>query len=231
MTRTPPRRLYGRRKGRPLRLGQAELLEEVFPRLEIPLSQDFDPASLFPGQMKEIWLEIGFGKGEHLCAQASAHPDVGLLGCEPFINGFAAALQQIEDDDLKNIRLLMDDARKLLDVIQEATIDRVFVLHPDPWPKRHHAKRRFFNADNLSNLAKAMKDGAELRLATDDPAYSAWALMQIERHPHFEWRAHQARDWQNRPSDWPMTRYGEKALKQGRSIAFFNFWRRPRRKA
>lgn len=224
------RRLYGRRKGRPLRQGQQELFEQLYPRLELNLCDNFDPTRLFDDG-RDVWLEIGFGKGEHLCAQAEANPNVGIIGCEPFINGLASALQQIHDDDIQNIRLLNDDARKLLDVAKEASIDRAFVLHPDPWPKRHHAKRRFFSPETLDRLAFVLKDGAELRLATDDRGYSAWALMQIEKHPDFEWRAKAMSDWVKRPQDWPMTRYGEKALRQGRTIVFFSFYRKPRCKA
>ncbi|MGD8327462.1 MAG: tRNA (guanosine(46)-N7)-methyltransferase TrmB [Sphingomonadales bacterium] len=224
------RRLYGRRKGRPLRQGQQALFEELYPRLEIQLGDNFDPTQVFDDR-RNVWLEVGFGKGEHLCAQAKANPEVGIIGCEPFINGMAAALQQIHDDDIQNVRLLNDDARKLLDVTKKASIDRAFVLHPDPWPKRHHAKRRFFNPETLDRLAYVLKDGAELRLATDDRGYSAWALMQIEKHPDFEWRAKSMDDWVKRPEDWPMTRYGEKALRQGRNIVFFSFYRKPRCKA
>jgi len=225
------RRLYGRRKGRPLRQGQAELFENLYPKLELDLGSSLDPRDAFDHEVKAIWLEIGFGKGEHLCAQAQANPDVGIIGCEPFINGMASALQYTHDENLSNIRLLNDDARKCLDVVKEASIDRAFILHPDPWPKRHHAKRRFFNPESLDRLAASLKDGAELRLATDDRSYSAWALMQIERHPDFEWQAQSMTDWVDRPQDWPMTRYGEKALRQGRTIVFLSFYRKPRRKA
>lgn len=224
------RRLYGRRKGHPLTDSQEQLVSEWLPKLqaELPSEGFIHPSALFNTPKSAYWLEIGFGKGEHLCAQASANPDVGLIGCEPFWNGVAGCIQQIAEENQANIRLHPDDAREVLDHLESESLDRVFVLHPDPWPKRRHAKRRLFNPFTLDQLGRVMKDGAELRLATDDDGYSAWALMQVMRHPDFDWPAQNAADWRERPTDWPQTRYGEKARQEGRSIVLLRFIRKPR---
>ena len=226
-----PRRLYGRRRGRPLRAGQRELFEEILPRLRIALPPDrapLDPRSPFAPAPAAFALEIGFGGGEHLAAQAAAHPETGFIGCEVFENGIAKLLVEIERRRLANVRIFPDDARLLLAALPAECLDRVFVLFPDPWPKARHQKRRLVSAETLDRLAVLMRDGAELRLATDDSDYLSWMLERTTAPPEFEWLARRADDWRRRPEDWPATRYEAKAIAAGRRPAFLRFRRRER---
>ena len=222
------RRFYGRRKGRPLRKGQQQLIDTLLPRLaiELPAAGKLDPQALFPHKPSKLWLEIGFGGGEHLAEQARANRDVGLIGCEVFLNGIATLLAQVSAGGLDNVRLNPEDARDLLDVLPDASLDRVFLLFPDPWPKRRHADRRFIQLANLDLLARLMKPGAEFRVASDDPTYIGWALAHLMRHPAFAWTARGPADWRARPADWPGTRYESKALREGRQPVFLRFTRR-----
>jgi tRNA (guanine-N7-)-methyltransferase len=227
-----PRRelFYGRRRGRPLRAAQAERKSALLPQLAIELPEDgrFDPSCLFAGSIRETWLEIGFGSGEHLAEQAESHPDIGFIGCEVFENGIVKLLGEIERRRLSNVRAYADDARPLLTALPPCSIGRVFVLFPDPWPKPRHHKRRLIAPATLDRLAAAMTDRAELRLATDDPSYLAWMLEHVTAHPAFAWTARRPGDWRERPNDWPATRYEAKARKAGRSPAFLRFERRVR---
>jgi tRNA (guanine-N7-)-methyltransferase len=222
------RRFYGRRKGRPLRKGQQSHIDALLPRLaiELPESGELDPRALFPQPPQEAWLEIGFGGGEHLAEQARANPQAGIIGCEVFLNGIATLLTQIETHGVRNVRVYPEDARDLLDVLPERSLDRVFLLFPDPWPKRRHAERRFIQTANLDLLARLMKPGAEFRVASDDPTYIGWALSHLTAHPAFHWTARRPQDWRERPADWPPTRYEAKALREGRKPAYFRFVRR-----
>jgi tRNA (guanine-N7-)-methyltransferase len=222
------RRFYGRRKGRPLRKGQQHLIDTLLPRVAValPAAGTLDPRSLFPHRPDRIWLEIGFGGGEHLAEQARANPDVGLIGCEVFLNGIATLLAQVSQLSLANVRVYPEDARDLLDAMPDASLDRVFLLFPDPWPKRRHADRRFIQPANLDLLARLMKRGAEFRVASDDPTYIGWALAHLMCHPAFAWTAKRPADWRVRPSDWPGTRYETKALREGRQPIFLRFIRR-----
>jgi tRNA (guanine-N7-)-methyltransferase len=219
------RRFYGRRKGRPLRKGQQQLIDTLLPRIGImlPAAGGIDPRALF-ARPRAVWLEIGFGGGEHLAQQARSNPDVGIIGCEVFLNGIATLLAQA--GDLGNVRVYPEDARDLLDALPDACLDRVFLLFPDPWPKRRHAARRFIQPANLDALARLMKPGAEFRFASDDPTYIAWGLAHLVRHPAFQWTAERPQDWRARTADWPQTRYESKALREGREPAFFRFIRR-----
>ncbi|HWA50326.1 MAG TPA: tRNA (guanosine(46)-N7)-methyltransferase TrmB [Dongiaceae bacterium] len=221
------RRFYGRRKGRPLRKGQQSLIDTLLPRLaiDLPAAGRLDPRALFPQTPREIWLEIGFGGGEHLAEQARANPQAGIIGCEVFLNGIATLLAQVETHGLTNVRIHPEDARDLLDVLPEQSLDRVFLLFPDPWPKRRHAERRFIQTERLDQLARLMKPGAEFRVGSDDPGYITWALAHLTAHPRFQWLARGPHDWQQRPADWPQTRYEAKALREGRRPAFFRFRR------
>jgi tRNA (guanine-N7-)-methyltransferase len=187
-----------------------------------------DLSRLFASPRRDHWLEIGFGGGEHLAWQAARHPDVGFIGCEPFVNGLASLFARGRDDGLGNIRVVDDDARVLLAALPEASIGRAFVLFPDPWPKARHHKRRIIQTATLERFAFALKDGAELRLSSDDPGYVRWMLQHCLGHPDFEWLAETARDWRERPADWPETRYEMKAVGAGRACCFLRFWRRPR---
>lgn len=227
----PPARLYGRRKGKRLRPGQQALLAELLPRLAVLLpgpAEPLDPASLFAPPPAAVWLEIGFGGGEHLAAQAEAHPEIGLIGCEPFINGVAKLLGAIEAEGLRNIRIHPDDARPLLAALRPGSLARVFALFPDPWPKTRHHKRRLIAPETLDLLARAMADNAELRLATDEPDLAAWMREMAGGHPDFEGPAEGPGGLAARPADWPPTRYEAKALARGAACRYFLFRRRPR---
>jgi tRNA (guanine-N7-)-methyltransferase len=224
------RLVYGRRRGRALRPGRQALIRELLPRLAVtlPSSGALDPRTVFGEPARPAWLEIGFGGGEHLAFQAERHPEVGLIGCEVFENGIARLLAEIDRRRLGNIRLFIDDARLLLAALPHASIDRVFVLFPDPWPKARHQKRRLVSRATLDRLAEIMTDGAELRLATDDRDYLCAMLEAVTGHPEFEWLARRPADWRERPADWPPTRYEEKARAAGRAPASLRVARRPR---
>lgn len=226
----PPRRLlYGRRGGRALRPGRQALLRRLLPALDIVLDDaPLEPHRLFAAPCREIWLEIGFGGGEHLAHQAQTAPDIGFIGCEPFVGGVASLLSRIEADGLANIRIFRDDARLLLARLADASIGRAFVLFPDPWPKARHHKRRIVAPGPLTDLARVLKDGAELRIATDDPGYKGWILEHVLAAGAFDWCARRPADWRIRPADWPETRYEAKARAAGRRPSFFRFRRRPR---
>jgi tRNA (guanine-N7-)-methyltransferase len=225
---TPTRRVYGRRRGRPLRQGRRVLTESLLPRIAItpPREGVLDPTTLFPTPPPTVWLEIGFGAGEHLAAQAEQHPGIGFIGCEVFENGIARLIGKIARQGLDNIRVFADDARLLLDCLRPASIGRVFILFPDPWPKQRHHKRRLVAPATLDRLASVMQPGAELRLATDDRDYLLWMLEHVTAHPDFAWAARTSADWRERAPDWPATRYEEKARAAGRVPAFLRFIRR-----
>jgi tRNA (guanine-N7-)-methyltransferase len=227
------RKVYGRRRGRPLRVGQRGLMQGLLPRLAVTLPAEgrLDPSGLFDPPPRDLWVEVGFGGGEHLAFQAEAHPDIGLIGCEVFETGLAKLLAQIEGRHLASIRIFADDARLLLAALPDASVGRAFILFPDPWPKQRHHKRRMVSAETLAMLARIMKDGAELRLATDDVAYLRWMLALVSQHPDFEWLVAGPADWRTRPADWPATRYEAKAVAAGRRPAFLRLRRRPRTEA
>jgi tRNA (guanine-N7-)-methyltransferase len=194
--------LYGRRKGPKLSAHQAGLRRTLLPRLA------FD--GTFPEG--ELWLEIGFGAGEHLIWQAEHHPNVGLIGAEPYEGGVAKLLAKLDAAPLANIRIHEGDAREVIAALPEARLGRAFILFPDPWPKTRHHKRRFVQTETLDALARVMKPGAELRFASDDAGYLAWALERLVAHPAFAWTAERMADWTARPAGWPPTRYEAKAL-------------------
>lgn len=228
----PWRNFYGRRHGKKLRPGQERLLAERLADLspgpvgwdKNPERQELDLSALFP-KARDIWLEIGFGGGEHLIATAKATPDVGIIGCEPFINGVAMLLSAIERAGATNLAVHPGDARDLLDVLPVGSIGRVYLLYPDPWPKKRHWKRRFVNHPNLDQLARALRPGAELRLATDIPDYVRHSLEIVARHAAFEWTAEGPEDWRAPWSGWPGTRYEAKALREGRRPHYVTFRR------
>jgi len=219
---------YGRRKGRPLRKGRQFLFDELLPRITVPLEAGvtFDPATLFVPAKRAVWLEIGFGGGEHLAHQAAANPDIGFLGCEVFEAGIATGLSHIAERKLENVRLHPEDARVLLAALEPQSLERVFLLFPDPWPKRRNAKRRFVNRGNLDRLAELIAPGGELRIASDDPTYIEWTLSHVPVHPEFQWTAQSPVDWQERYADAIETRYEKKAREAGRVPHFFRFRRR-----
>ncbi len=227
---TQPARVYGRRRGRRLRANREALLAELLPALAVPLDRGtLDPHGLFVPRRERVWLEIGFGAGEHLAWQAEHRPEIGFVGCEIYVNGVASLLRHVKERRLENIRIFPDDARALLDALPDACLDKVFLLHPDPWPKTRHAPRRFVNPANLDALARIMVDGAELRIATDHPPYKEWTLWQMSRRFDFEWLARRPPDWRDPGADWPVTRYGEKAQEEGISCLYLRYRRRARR--
>ncbi|SDH58509.1 tRNA (guanine(46)-N(7))-methyltransferase TrmB [Roseospirillum parvum] len=222
-------RFHGRRRGKHLKPGRQRALEVVLPRLsfQVPEAGGLDPWALFDARPAALWLEIGFGGGEHLAAQAEANPGVGLIGCEPFLNGLGSLCALIEDKGLGNVRLLPDDARPLLAALPEGCLERVFVLFPDPWPKTRHAKRRLISPRTLSALARITAPGGELRVFSDDPTYVRWALRHGTEHAEWQWTARVPGDWRAPPADHARTRYEEKALAEGRVPRYLVFRRRP----
>lgn len=220
---TTIRRLYGRRQGHALRVGQQSLVDELLPRVSVP-DGPLDTRTLF-GDERPLWVEIGFGAGEHLAGQAEANPGVGLIGCEPFLNGVVGALGHIERRRLTNVRLHMGDALEVLERLPDASLDRVFLLHPDPWPKARHAKRRFMNPGPLDVIAAKLRIGGEFRLGTDHPIYCRWAMMQMNKRRDFDWLVECPVDWQVRPADWPETRYEAKARRLGHEVWYFRYRR------
>ena len=214
-------RLYGRRAGHKLRAGQAALVEETLPGLTVP-EGPLDAQALF-GDARPLELEIGFGGGEHLADQAAARPDVGFIGCEPFLNGMVAALQHIRERTLTNIALYMGDALDVLARLPDGSLDRVYLLHPDPWPKVRHAKRRFMNDGPTEMVAAKLRAGGEFRFGTDHPVYVAHAMEVMARHPSLVWQAQTASDFLERPADWPETRYERKARRLGHEVWYFRY--------
>ncbi|ABC24571.1 tRNA (guanosine(46)-N7)-methyltransferase TrmB [Rhodospirillum rubrum] len=230
---TEDARFYGRRKGKPLRATRQRLLDTMLPALTLPLAglgegERLDPRGLFPRPVDQLWLEIGFGGGEHLVAQAAAHPEVGLIGSEVFAYGVGKALSQIDETGVDNIRLWPEDVRQVLPALPDGCLQRLFVLFPDPWPKRRHARRRMIQPARLDDFARLLADGGELRVASDDMGYVRWTLMHVTAHPAFRWTAQGPTDWRERPADWVETRYEAKALQAGRKPAYLIFRRRPR---
>ena len=221
------RLIFGRRKGHRLRPGRQRLLDEALPQLQVnpPERGPLDPASLFAHRPERIWLEIGFGGGEHLAAQAAAHPEVGLIGCEPFVSGVARLLSLIQAQGLTNVRLFTDDARLLMQALPDGCLERIFVLFPDPWPKTRHHKRRIVNAATATEFARLLRAGGEVRLATDDMGYARAMLLALRGQPALQWQAKRPTDWRERPPEWPMTRYESKALAAGRACVYLRFRR------
>lgn len=220
---------HGRRRGKKLRRRRSDLLETLLPRFRVPVPQageSVDPKALFGSAITDIWFEVGFGNGEHLVAQASQNPGVGLIGCEPYLNGVSALLTHIVDECIESIRIFPDDARLLMSALPEASIGRCFVLFNDPWPKWRHRDRRFIGPGTLDQLARLLRPGAELRLASDDPVLIRWMLEHCWHHPRFEWAARRPIDWRERPGDWPATRYEAKAIDAGRRPVFLRFLRK-----
>lgn len=235
MEDTRRRTLHGRRRGKKLRAGQQSLLDTLLPRLALALPAEpvvtpegdvrespakIDLARAFGGALPPdgVWLEVGFGGGEHLVWQAGTHPSVGLIGCEPYVNGVAKCLAHIERTGVGNVRLFDNDARFVMAALPAQSLSRAFVLFPDPWPKTRHHKRRFVQRANLDVLARLLKPGAELRLATDDPSYLPWMVEHACQHRDFEWLAEGPADWRSRPADWPATRYEQKMLAGHRPV-------------
>jgi tRNA (guanine-N7-)-methyltransferase len=206
-----PLRSYGRIKARPLKARQAEAAERVMTRFALDPCRPIHPDALMPGAA-EAWLEIGFGGGEHMAAQAERRPDILVMGAEPFLNGLASAARHVDERGLANVRLYQGDAREVLSALPGASLDRVFVLFPDPWPKARHHKRRLIQAEVLADLARVLKMGGRLRFATDWADYAAWTLERALATPGLRWTAARADDWRTPPLDHATTRYEAKRL-------------------
>jgi tRNA (guanine-N7-)-methyltransferase len=218
-------RLYGRASGHKLRKGQQELVEKLLPEIAVPDESEVTSRRLF-GDERPLHFEIGFGSGEHLAARADMLPDHGFIGAEPFLNGVAAALAHIRDKHLANVRLWRGDALEVLQRVPDEALSFLYLLHPDPWPKARHAKRRMLNDRPVDLFAAKLKDGGELRIATDDPTYLAWSLMVMQRHEEqFEWLAEHPADFLEPPGGWMETRYGAKSRREGRPPYYLRYRR------
>lgn len=241
---------FGRRKGRPLRAHHAGLVKDLLPQIEITLPgsdtanewdperrpeslvepNSLDPRNTFgrtPDQTppEDIWLEVGFGGGEHLARQAIANPDVGIIGCEFFTAGVGKMLAHLETSQSANVRLFTGDARQLLASLTSGSVSRIFVLYPDPWPKLRHQRRRFISPWAVSEFARLVKPGGTVRVVTDIPVYCRWTLQHFGADKRFEWTAEGPDDWRDKPIDWFPTRYEAKALREGRTPAYLDFLR------
>ena len=217
---------FGRRKGHKLRLHQADLIEHLLPRLALDTGTPCpDLADLFDPPADQIRLEIGFGGGEHLIAEARAFPNIGFIGCEPYVNGMAKILTQIEGHNIGNIRLFAGDAAELLAWAPSHSLVRVDLIHPDPWPKRRHWKRRFVQDATVAAMARVLKPDGEFRFVSDIDDYGAWTLKHLARSPDFIWAAERASDWRLPWAEYTMTRYGAKAEREGRQTAYLRFRR------
>jgi tRNA (guanine-N7-)-methyltransferase len=224
----PFRAFFGRRKGHALRPRQTALFETLLPRLAIDTDAPTpsDLRALFPGGAGEVRLEIGFGGGEHLIAQAGANPLTGFIGSDAFVNAMAKALAAIDDQKLANVRLHFGDAAHLLAWLPPGSLARLDLLYPDPWPKRRHWKRRFVQDESLKEIARVLHPGGEFRFATDIPDYAAWTLQRVLRSADFHWTAEKADDWRKPWPGFGGTRYEAKAKREGRVPAYFIFQRR-----
>jgi tRNA (guanine-N7-)-methyltransferase len=218
-------RLYGRASGHKLRKTQQELVEKLLPALQVPADDEITAKRLF-GEDRPLHFEIGFGSGEHLAARADMLPDHGFIGAEPFLNGVATALGHIRDQHLANVRLWRGDGLEVLQRVPDAALSFLYLLHPDPWPKARHAKRRMVNDRPVDLFAAKVKSGGEFRLATDDPTYLSWSLMIMQRHAHqFEWLAEGPKDFLEPPGGWIETRYGAKSRREGRRPYYLRYRR------
>jgi tRNA (guanine-N7-)-methyltransferase len=230
---SPPRRtrateaFYGRRRGKTLKIPQAEALSTLLPRLRLDLSSPAPSpiSALWPRPVSALRLEIGFGGGEHLLSRAGEAPDTGFIGVEPFVNSLATMLVSLESEGLENVRVYDDDATRVLDWLPDACLDRIDLLYPDPWPKMKHWKRRFVSRTNLDRFARVLKPGGRFGFASDIDTYVNWTLAHIAAHPAFEWTARKAEDWRQPWAGWPGTRYEAKAIREGRTPCYLEFER------
>jgi tRNA (guanine-N7-)-methyltransferase len=218
---------FGRRKGHKLRAHQADLIENLLPRLTLDIGTPAteNPADVCGGPLDDVRLEIGFGGGEHLIAEALAFPHVGFIGCEPYVNGMAKILAQIEAHNIGNVRLFAGDAAELLAWVPERSLSRIDLIHPDPWPKRRHWKRRFVQDATIATMARILKPDGEFRFVCDIDDYVAWTLSHLLRSRDFVWMAERADDWRLPWDGHTMTRYGRKAAREGRVAAYLRFRR------
>jgi tRNA (guanine-N7-)-methyltransferase len=225
VTAHPQGSFFGRRKGHKLRSHQADLIEHLLPRLSLEIGDQrpSDFAGLFDTPIDHVRLEIGFGGGEHLVAEARTFPNIGFIGCEPYVNGMAKILAQIETHRVNNIRLFAGDAAELLAWAPPNSLARIDLIHPDPWPKRRHWKRRFVQDATIAAMARVLRDGGEFRFVSDIDDYGAWTLSHFSRSSDFAWTAERACDWRAPWSGYTMTRYGRKAEREGRRAIYLRF--------
>jgi len=219
-------RSYGRRKSKTLSPLRLEAMDSVMPYAEIILPKGDEliaPKSFFEKPVNDVRLEIGFGSGEHLIYQAINNSEIGFIGCEPFINGISALCLEIKKHNIKNIKIWSDDARILMLRIEKKSLDKIFLLHPDPWPKTKHHKRRFIQKESLDIIHNLLKENGQLRMATDHVDLAKWLLEKTYFHAGFKWEAESADDWCNPPDDWLETRYCEKGKTAGRPPVYLNF--------
>ena len=218
---------FGRRKGHKLRAYQADLIESLLPRLGLDTSSAAPSqlAEIFDRKLDDVRLEIGFGGGEHLAAEALAFPNIGFIGCEPYVNGMAKVLAQLEAHNIANVRLFAGDAAELLAWAPSRSLARIDLIHPDPWPKRRHWKRRFVQDATVAAMARVIKPLGEFRFVSDIDDYCAWTLAHVLRSPDFTWLAERAADWQHPWEGYTMTRYGRKAEREGRISTYLRFRR------
>jgi tRNA (guanine-N7-)-methyltransferase len=218
---------FGRRKGHKLRAHQADLIENLLPYLTLDIAGEVpaDINDLFDPKAEDLRLEIGFGGGEHLAAEAQCFAETGFIGCEPYVNGMAKILAQIEAHNIGNIRLFAGDAAELLAWLPPRSLSRIDLIHPDPWPKRRHWKRRFVQDANVRAMARALKPSGEFRFVSDIDDYCAWTLAHLAPSPDFRWMAERADDWRKPWNGYTMTRYGRKAEREGRVSSYLRFQR------
>jgi tRNA (guanine-N7-)-methyltransferase len=223
----PQGSFFGRRKGHKLRAHQTDLIEHLLPRLALDIADTApaDPAGLFDPAASETRLEIGFGGGEHLVAEAQMHAGHGFIGCEPYVNGMAKILSQIEAGNITNIRLFAGDAAELLAWLPPRSLTRIDLIHPDPWPKRRHWKRRFVQDATVAAMARVLKPQGEFRFVSDIDDYCAWTLSHLVRSRDFAWTAERSVDWLKPWDGYTMTRYGRKAEREGRKATYLRFQR------
>jgi tRNA (guanine-N7-)-methyltransferase len=220
--------IYGRRKSRPLNSGRKEAMDFLYPKLKIQQSfltenKSLSPIDIFDTEKPSLWIEIGFGNGEHLAELMIQEPDNLYIGAEPFINGMASFLTKIKEQELKNIKVLMDDAMMLIRSLKDNCVDGIYILNPDPWPKKRHHKRRIINHQNLDEIARVLKPKGKLILTTDVDDLAEWMITHTSSHPSFKWRAEKADDWRTPPENWIKTRYEIKGEKAGRKQTYLLF--------
>ena len=219
---------FGRRKGKPLRPRQAALTEQLLPSLRVNLETLLTAQVPPADQHQDLWLEIGFGGGEHLASDAQSHPEILFIGCEPFVNGVSKLVSTIDEKKIQNILIHDGDALEILRALPDASLGRVTILYPDPWPKFGQRKRRFISPETIQQMARTLRDGEEVRFATDIDDYSGWTLARFMASALFDWNAREPKDWKTPWAGWPGTRYEAKAFREGRTPAYLTFVRRSR---